>query len=398
MTLKVELGAIGGFVLDDPVRGVLDNLTYRLGGIEFTEVTDFVYECTVSRGKNRELQRFGAGRLRLGLRNQSREFDPLFPAATYAKNLKPRQPVRVSYNDERIFTGIISDWDYSYDVNGQSVADITAVDEMSLLAQQELVAGTAVPETSGERVNTILNLSSVDWPADLRNIDTGESELGADEYSGNALRYLQTVEASEQGQLFVSRSGELQFRSRLDATPTTSSYLTLSDDGTEIPYTEVKVNYGTELLFNRSTVTSPAGTVRVNNTASQADYGITEYDLDVLVDTIEQTENLAQFIVQKYGEPELRFEGVKVSFDGLTTTQRDDLSALELGDVVLVKFTPNQVGTSDPIEQFGQVIRIDHDIRVEDHSMIIGLSGLEWNFLILDDVEFGIIGDGHLAF
>lgn len=396
MTLKVELGAIGGFVLDDPVRGVLDNIDFRLGGIEFTDVTDFVYECTLSRGKNRELQRFGAGRLQLSLRNQNREFDPLFPAATYAKNLKPRQPVRVSLNDERIFTGTISDWDYEFDVSGESVADITAVDELSLLAQQELVPGTAVAQTSGERVNAILNLPSVDWPAGLRNIDTGESELGADEYSGNALRYLQVVETSEQGQLFVSRSGELQFRSRLDATPTTSSYLTLSDDGTGIPYVDVKVNYGTELLFNRSTVSSPAGTVRVNNSASQADYGITEYEADVLVDTVAQTENLAQYIVAKYGEPELRFEAVKISYDGLTQTQRDSLSALELGDVVLVKFTPNGVGSA--IEQFGQVIRIDHDIRVDDHSMIVGMSSLAWNFLVLDDVEFGIIGTGHLAF
>lgn len=398
MTVKVELGAIGGFTLDDPQKGVLDNITYRLEGVLFSDVTAFAKEVTLSRGKNRELQRFQAGRVQMSLKNQNREFDPLFPSAQFAENLKPRLPVRISFNGTRIFTGIIEDWNYSFDVSGESLADIVAVDELSLLAQQELTSGTATPQTSGERVSAILDRSEVNWPSGERDIDTGVSELGADVFDGNVLRYLQKVEASEQGQLFVNRSGDLQFRSRLDATPTSDSFLTLADDGTGIPYTQVNVNYGTELLYNRATVSGPPGAVTRNNLSSQTTYGITEFDLDTLVDTLTQLNNLSDFIVSKYAEPELRFETVQVSFDGLTAGQRDDLSALELGDVMRVKFTPNGVGVGDPIEQFGQVIRIDHDIRVDAHDMIIGLASLEWNFLVLDDAQFGKLNSGHLAF
>jgi hypothetical protein len=292
----------------------------------------------------------------------------------------------------------VSDWNYSYDVSGESRAEVDAVDDLSLLAQQELVGGTAIPQTTGERVATILDRDSVEWPADKRDIDTGASELGADVFSGNALRYLQKVEASEQGQLFVNREGDLQFNGRLQATPSSGDVLNLADDGTGIKYTEVDVNFGTELLFNRSTVTGLTGQVTANNRASQQQYGITEFDFDTLLDSTRQVENMASFIVSKYGEPELRFEAVKVRLTGLPEAEQDALAALELGDVVLVKFTPNQVGQSDPIEQYGQVIRLDHDIRVTQHDMIIGVASLTWNFLILDDAQFGIINSGHLAF
>jgi len=30
--------------------------------------------------------------------------------------------------------------------------------------------------------------------------------------------------------------------------------------------------------------------------------------------------------------------------------------------------------------------------------MIIGVQSLDWNFLVLDDAEFGIIGTNNLAF
>ena len=33
MATVVELGAVEGFILDDPVAGVLDNTVYTLGGL-----------------------------------------------------------------------------------------------------------------------------------------------------------------------------------------------------------------------------------------------------------------------------------------------------------------------------------------------------------------------------
>lgn len=396
MTFTVELGAVEGFTLDDPVRGVLDNVNHTLGGVTFAAITDYVVDATISRGKNRDLQRFQAGRATIELVNQNREFDPEYSGATFQSRIEPRAPIRLSWMGERIFTGIVSDWDLTYNVTGQSRATVTALDEMTLLALQDTVEEVATTQYSGERVAAILDQESVNWPADRRNIDVGESILGTDTISGDVLSYLQKVEQSEQGQLFIARNGDLQFRSRLDATPTSGTYLTLGDDDTGIPYSEIAINYGTELLFNRVTVSSAAGTTIANNTPSQLRYGISELNLETLVNSAAQVTNLADYLVQRYGEPEYRPEAVKISIDRLPTADKNDLAALEIGDVVLLKFTPNGIGSA--VSLFNQVIRIDHDVQTDRHDMIIGLQSLEWNFLVLDDAEFGIIGTGRLAF
>jgi len=215
--------------------------------------------------------------------------------------------------------------------------------------------------------------------------------------SGNALDYLQKVASdSEQGQLFVSKTGDLVFRGRLDATPTSGSYTIFADDGTGIPYTTVKVSYGTELLYNRAEVRSAAGTAVATNSRSQTAYGISEIGLDTLLSSTDQLANMAAFLVQKYADPEYRFEGIELNLDNMTGAQKAAVLALELGDIILTRFTPNSVGSQ--IAQFGQVIRIDNDIRQFRHDMIIGVQSLDWNFLVLDDAEFGIIGTNHLAF
>lgn len=397
MATVVELSAVEGFILDDPVAGVLNNTEYTLGGVVFNEITEYLVEAVVTRGKNRELQRFRAGKASIELRNETRAFDPLYGSSPYAGNIIPRREVRITTDGERVFSGIISDWNLEYTPDNESRAEIVALDEFTNLARQTTTPGTATPQLTGARVTAILDQASVDWPADRRDIDEGASTLGADVISGNALDYLQKVASdSEQGQLFVSKTGDLVFRGRLDATPTSGSYTIFADDGTGIPYTNVKVSYGTELLYNRAEVRSAAGTAVATNTRSQTAYGISEIGLDTLLSSTDQLANMAAYLVQKYADPEYRFEGIELNLDNMTGAQKAAVLGLELGDVILTRFTPNSIGSQ--IAQFGQIIRIDNDIRKFRHDMIIGVQSLDWNFLVLDDAEFGIIGSNNLAF
>ena len=397
MATVVELSAVEGFILDDPIAGVLNNTEYTLGGVVFNDITEYLVEAVVTRGKNRELQRFRAGKASIELRNETRAFDPLYGSSPYAGNIIPRREVRITTDGERVFTGIISDWNLEYTPDNQSRAEIVALDEFTNLARQTTTGGTAVEQLTGARVEAILDQASINWPADRRDIDAGASTLGTDVITGNALDYLQKVASdSEQGQLFVSKAGDLVFRGRLDATPTSGSYTIFADDGTGIPYTNVKVSYGTELLYNRAEVRSAAGTAIATNNRSQIAYGISEIGLDTLLSDTDQLANMASYLVQKYADPEYRFEGIELNLDNMTGAQRAAVLALELGDVILTRFTPNSVGSQ--IAQFGQVIRIDNDIRRFRHDMIIGVQSLDWNFLVLDDAEFGIIGTNNLAF
>ena len=396
MATVVELGILGGFTLDHPTAGILDNTEFPLGGIDFVDISAKMITVRTTRGKNRDLDVFDTGRTTIRLNNDDRSFDPNYAASPYVGNIVPRRPVRITTDGVRMFTGSIDDWNFDYNPGGGSLAEIVASDDFTLIARQSLTAGTATPELSGARVEAVLDMATVNWPADLRDIDPGHSTLGDDVFDGNVLDYLQLVEQSEQGQLFVSKTGSITFRDRLDATPKSGSITTFADDGTGIPYTHVNVNYGTELLYNQATVTSAVGSATAINQFSQTQYGITSTELDTLVDTQGQLDNLADFTVQKYATPEYRFAGVSMNLDAMTELDLDSVLALELGDIVLIKFTPNDIG--DPITQYGQIISLDNDVEGTRHDITIGVTALDWTFLVLDDALFGTMDDNYLAF
>jgi hypothetical protein len=396
MSTVVELGLLGGFTLDDSIAGVLDNTEFRLGGIVFTDISDKMITIRTTRGKNRDLDVFDTGRTTIRLNNDDRAFDPNYSASPYAGNIIPRRPIRITTDGVRMFTGSIDDWNFDYNPGGGSLAEIVASDDFTLIARQQLTPGTATPELTGDRVTAVLDMETVNWSADRRNIDPGHSELGNDAFEGNVLDYLQLVERSEQGQLFIAKNGDLTFRDRLDATPKSGSITTFADDGTGVPYTHVNVNYGTELLFNQATVTSSVGSSTSTNQFSQTQYGITSTELDTLVDSQAQLDNIADFTVQKYAQPEYRFAGVSMNLDTMSAPNLASVLALELGDIALIKFTPNSIG--DPILQYGQIISLDNSIEGQRHDITIGVTALDWTFLVLDDALFGTIGNNSLAF
>ena len=397
MATVVELGAVEGFILDDPVAGVLDNTTYTLGGLVFKDITDRLISASIARGKNRDLDRVSAGSLTLQLNNDDRAFDPNYAPSPFAGSIVPRRELRLTVDGVRQITTTIDDWNFNYNPGGISVAEVTATDDFTLLARQTLTAGTATPQLTGARVAAVLDDPAVDWPADRRNLDAGTSFLGADVFDGNVLQYLQLVsDASEQGQIFMNKAGDVQFRSRLDATPTSTSVTAFADDGTGIPFTLTAVNYGSELLYNEAIVSSAVGTAVASNNRSQIAYGITSVSVDTLVDTTAQLQNLADFLVQKYGDPEYRFETISMNLNTMSAPNKATILGLEIGDVISVKFTPNGLG--DPIEQFGQIIRVNQEMDSVRHDVSISVASLDWTFLVLDDAVFGILDLNHLAF
>jgi len=397
MATVVELGAVVGFILDDPVAGVLDNEVYTLGGTVFYDITNRMISASVSRGKNRELDRFNAGTLQVTLNNNDRAFDPTYSLSPFAGSIIPRREVRVTVDGERVIETTIDDWNFSYEPGGISRAEIQATDNFTLLAREVLEPVTATPQLTGARFNAVLDQDDIAWPVEKRNIDTGVSSLGADTIEGNALTYLQLVAESGQGLFFIAKNGDLVFRDRLDATPTSTSVTTFNDLGTAIPFTLTAVNYGSELLFNQAIVTSAAGTATALNERSQLTYGTASYELDTLLSTETQLQNLADFIVQKYGDPEYRFETIQVNLNTVNETQKASCLALEIGDIISITFTPNDIG--DPIEQFGQIIRIAHNIQTTRHDVSFSVASLDWTFLVLDDDVFGTLNENNaLAF
>jgi hypothetical protein len=391
MSVIVELGLSKAFTLDDPVAGVIGSTEFVIGGVEFVDVTDRATALSLRRGKNRDLDRFSAGVLSVEFNNEDRAFDPLNPLSPFAGDIVPRRDIRVTAGTAVQYVGKVLDWNFDYQPEGRQSASVEAADAFTFLGQQVLTPGTAVPQLTGARVNAVLSQPSVDWPADKRVIDVGNSSLGADEFEGNALTYLQKVETSEVGLLFIDKAGNVAFRDRL-ATPTTDSFVTFADDGSGIRFSPAELEYGTELLYNQVIVTSPAGTAVANGLLSQTRYGILEQTVDTLLSDSGQLEDLATFLVGRYQEPELRFARIRVNTLSLSPSELDDVYGLEIGDVVQVKLTPGNPPSGTQIERFGLVISIGHDVTPDSHFVEFGLGSLQTSLFVIGDPEFGTIG------
>ena len=391
MAVTVELGLSKSFTLDDPVAGLIGSTEFTIGGVTFEDVTSRVRSISIARGKNRDLDRFNAGTLSVEFNNTDRAFDPLFAASPFAGNIVPRRDVRVLADGTAQYVGKVTDWNLGYDVSGQSVAELQASDGLTFLAQQVLTAGTATVQSSGDRVTAVLNMPTVDWPVSERNIDTGASTLGADVFEGNALTYLQQVELSEGGLLFIDKQGRVAFKDRL-STPTTDNVTVFADDGTGIPFAPALVEYGTEELYNQITVSSNAGTATSTNALSQTRYGILDRDVQTLLSTLTQVEDYADFLVGRYGEPDYRFARLTVDMANLNSSQKAAMFGLDMGSVIQVKFTPN--GIAPAIERYGLVISINHQISPEDHIMTVGVGSLQTSLFVIGDAQFGTIGVG----
>ena len=393
MAVTVELGLSKAFTLDDPIAGVIGSTEFTIGGVEFEDITDRVRSVSIGRGKNRDLDRFSAGTLSVELNNEDRAFDPLFTSSPYAGDIVPRRDVRVSAGSAVQYVGKVLDWNFSFEANGKQSASLEAADGLTFLAQQEMTAGTATPQLTGARVNAILSQPSVDWPVEDRVIDAGNSPLGADVFDGNVLSYLQQVEQSEGGLLFVDKLGRVAFVDRL-TTPTVDNVTVFADDGTGIPFAPAALDYGTEQLHNQVTVTSPSSTAVATDALSQTRYGITALDVETLIDDADTVDGLAELLLSRFKEPQLRFQQIIVEVNKITPAEQATVFGLEIGDVLQVKLTPGNPPVGAKIERFGQLIQIAHDVSPDEHLITFGLGSLQTSLFVIGDPEFGTIGEG----
>lgn len=389
------------FTLDDATRGVLDNTTYVLGGDTLQDVTSDVQSVQIRRGRSRQLERFTAGNANVVLRNfgpSARKYDPLNTASPYYGQIVPRKQVVIDVDGTPIFTGSVADWNFTYGVSGESYAEPSCTDSLAIVANQTLQGGTATSQLTGARVDAIL--TEIGWPSTQRTIATGQATLDADYVrpDTNALTYLSTVaDVSEPGAFFVGKAGDFVFKSR-DQLQTFSSGLTLGSGG--IPFTEMEVVYGIEELYNSVSVTYTAGTVTagtvtVENLSSQASYGTFSQTYNTVLSDITQATALANWQSNIYSTPKYRVNSLTIALSALTSAQRLQVVGLELGDGVLVAWTPNGVGS--PINQYSNIEGIEHSVSPEFHTVRFTLSPTSVGFT-LDSSSFGVLDQNVLGF
>lgn len=396
-----DLSSLGGpfFTLDDSVQGVLDNTEFTLGGTLFYDVSSYLLGVQVSRGRSRELDRYNAGQSNVVLDNRLRTFDPLYSSSPYAGQIIPHREIRIKSNSYPVFYGVIDDWNLDYQPSGDNTASAVASDGFTLLATQSLSAHTATSQLTGARVNAVLDRPEVNWPSTTRVVDTGNATLQADvvDDGTNVLEYLQIVELSEPGNIFIGKDGYFNFQDRSVAVSSTA-VTTFADDGSGIDFNNLQIVYGSEQLYNRIVVTRENGTPQIaDDTDSQNQYGISTLNQDgLLLSTDAQSLQLADYLLGRYSEPEYRFEAIDIELANLDVSQQNEILDLELTDVIRVKFTPNGIGTA--IDKYAQITSITNKTNSISHSVTIGLSTLDYASFVLDDSVFGLLDSGVLGF
>jgi hypothetical protein len=238
-------------------------------------------------------------------------------------------------------------------------------------------------------------------------IDTGAQTLQADvvDQGRDVLEYLQLVSASEPGLLYMSKANEVTFQDRNSGASVGT--VVFSDAGTAIPYVDISISYGTELLYNRVTIT-PLGLdpQTAEETASQNEYGIQSLDLSgLLIQTgaagTSDAQALANYLVAKYAEPDLRFERISVELAALGTADQAKVLGIEISDIVQVDFRPNNIGTR--ISRNVQIIGIQHSVAPDRHSIGFTLASTDLAVFVFGggtvaaDYPFSILAGGSVV-
>jgi len=381
------------FVLNDAVKGVLNNTTYKLGGVVFVDVTNRAYSTSITRGKNQSLGRYNAGTCTVVLDNERAEFDPTIPGPPstqypYAGQIIPGRRIRVTVGTELIFFGVVQDWDLAYPLDKRATATVAAADAFSQLANRTLATTTFSSALSSTMLSDVLNTGEVAFDPARRDIQTGVTTLQATTVTvgQNALTFLQLIESSEPGALFVSKEGFLTFRSRR-YNPTYSGAVTITDDGTSITPREIGVEFGSELLYNRASITRTGGTTQVtNNSASQETYGIFAYNEEgMLMSDDNSALSFSQYYANTFAQPVFRPRVVAIDMAAQTGSNQGLVAALDIDDLVLIKFTPpggqliskymNISGIKHRISPASHVLEFDL-IDAAEQSMIYGDAGV----------------------
>jgi hypothetical protein len=414
--LQIDTGfQVNAFTLDDSIRGVLNNTEYVLDGVgEFASILDGALNVNVRRGRRDQGDTFGAGTMTFtlddtlagGVFNPFNQDSPFFDTANALPGLAPMREVRLLRydtlgNPEYIFNGYVVNYDYNFALGGTDTVEVYCADQFYLLSQTVLDELNVTAETSGERIETVLDLPEVDFPLASRNIATGTVNLGHDSAytvpaGTNVLNYLTQInDTAEFGRLFMSRAGVLTFQERIGNTLAGSS-ADFHDDGAPgtIKFTGVGISFEADQVINRAVVTGlDDKTATAVDAGSIATYFIQTTNIgNSLLHEQTAIDDAADYLLN--GQPEARFTSVQTSFTLLTAAQRDTVATLEIGDTITIEKSFTTGLTTTQLAQELAIEGIEHRLNFDTgHSVLISTSPttIVYEF-ILNDAIYGILG------
>ena len=406
-TVRVRLGFTPNtFTLDDLVRGQLD--FGELGGATtLTDVTADVQNIAISRGRSKDLDSFFTGSCAIKLLNNSRKYENTNTSSPYYPGIEPFIVMHVDATTdggstyEDLFVGFVADIQLTYPDSNNSFATFTGFDSFMKINNTELTNASFSSTDSGTMIDNILSSSTVKFSTGNRDIETGVSTMQAlSGVTNNTLSLLQTIERSENGLLFMSKSGKLTFRNRHTTYPSTVTK-TFSDDGSDIPYVKVDYINDDNEIYNIINLTREGGSTQTQeDLGSQLKYLIrTLTRTGLLNDNDSEVNDAALFLLGKYKDALLRFDNLEVNVVDLSTANQNLILESEVGDIVNIELTPPGSGSPSQIISLEVLDAISYSITPDTFKVSYKLSSANQQaFLRLDNALFGILDTDKLGY
>jgi len=409
-SLLIDTGYdVNSFTLDSATKGLLDG-TFPLGpGSDFADVTDSTTQINIRRGRRDQGDQFAAGTMTFtindvdGIFNPFDENGPYYNTPDALPGLAPLRAVElIRYDDNDtphyLYRGKVVNYDYNFSLDGIDTVTVYCADNFYLLSQTFMDELNVGIETSGERIETVLDLPEVQYPTGAaRNIDPGTVDLGhAPAYTvpggTNVLGYLlQINQTAEFGRLFVSRAGVLTFTPRVGTT-LSAPVIDFMDNGTGVPYDGLGITFEADSVTNRVYLEALDGkTSTADDLTSQATYFVQTYSItNSLLHVQGQIDAAATYLLN--GTPEARYNSVETVFGALTDAQRDTVALVDISDTVSIERTFITGNTTTTLAQELAVEGVEHEITLNGHRVLLFTSPTTIVYeLILDNAEFGKI-------
>jgi hypothetical protein len=393
-----------GLTLDDPVFGLLD--TGILAESEtpslIADLTSVTRVINIRRGRNLTRDTYEAGVATVRIFDPNSYFNPQNTSSPYYGQLTPLRKLRISAtysgNTYYLFSGYTTDYVYSYDqAENVSYVSINASDAFRLfnLAAITTITGQANGQDTGTRIDKILD--TVDFPASMRSISTGDSLTQAD--AGNSrtsLSAIKNAEFSEQGAYYLSPEGNAIFKNRSEVISSAGVTPIAFNQTGGIPYKNLKFAFDDKLIVNQANITRLGGTTQVNvdadSVATYFPHSITSSDLVIQTDA--DAANIAAIYVATRSDTTIRID--EMTLDLLDT-------AVPTGTILGMDYFTNVLITNiqpdgSTITKNLQVQGVAWDITPSSWLGTFSTQETLVDGFILDNTYYGQLNDDILSY
>lgn len=363
----------------------------------FTDITSYLRAFTTRRGRANEIGEFVSGTMSFSVSNADNRFNPnntlspYYDSSNARTKIQPLKRVRMSatYDSSTyvIFEGFLQSVPVKFISEGaDSIVTFSCVDafkifqsfrldgvgwRLGLAGFSELGQSTSLgyedeQELSSARISRILD--TIQFPSNRRDILTGTKQVISQAITTNVLSGLRECETAENGQFFISKDGKATFRNRdykLSNTNAINVQGTFSNDGSNLPYTNVSTSFDDNEIINVYEWQRSGGTIQYK---ADADSVLRYRAKESNKTTINVSDgDVLSIIEQKIAETSLPI----LRIDDLTCNPRENTSlwqqvlGREFGDRISVKIV-NVDGSSFTDELW--IESISHNVNASNQS------------------------------